>query len=218
MRGKKLEINIGMRVGQLTVLRRIEGRRNKHGHMLWECKCDCGKTKEIKATYLQNGVVQSCGCQASQGRPKGHGLCKTKEYYVYRNILTGVKKYGVSLCKQWKTFKGFQEDYPSIPKGQWLIRKNWNKGYYPSNMMLTNSSAPLRRKLGVELNGKVYTFAELAKKYRLKESTLKYRLRHGYSVERALTEPLHLGYNQKPRSKAYLKSNKLEGKFKRLKQ
>jgi hypothetical protein len=41
-----------------------------------------------------------------------------------------------------------------------------------------------------EYNGRSMTLAEWAKEYGLKANTLHYRIKRGWSIERALTEPL----------------------------
>jgi 5-methylcytosine-specific restriction endonuclease McrA len=51
---------IGMRFGQLTVIR--QGEKQEKGQSgFWICKCDCGKIKPIRRLALVKGV-SSCGC------------------------------------------------------------------------------------------------------------------------------------------------------------
>ena len=50
----------GRRFGRLTAVRPTDERRN--GHVIWECKCDCGSTKFVPSSYLRNGTTTSCGC------------------------------------------------------------------------------------------------------------------------------------------------------------
>lgn len=49
-----------MEFGLLKALRIIG--KDSHGNILWECKCSCGNTKNVGATYLKKGTVRSCGC------------------------------------------------------------------------------------------------------------------------------------------------------------
>ena len=46
----------GLKFGKLTVIRFNSTTR------LWECKCECGNTKEVKGSNLINKRVMSCGC------------------------------------------------------------------------------------------------------------------------------------------------------------
>ena len=59
-RGKDLT---GQRFGWLTAIREIDER--KKGHIMWECKCDCGNTKIVRASTLLRGATISCGCARS---------------------------------------------------------------------------------------------------------------------------------------------------------
>lgn len=43
------------RFGRLTALRYV-------GNSQWECKCDCGNIKTIRADSLKRGLTKSCGC------------------------------------------------------------------------------------------------------------------------------------------------------------
>ena len=50
---------IGERYGRLLVLEKAPSR---HGYARWLCKCDCGRTKDVSGTCLQQGRIKSCGC------------------------------------------------------------------------------------------------------------------------------------------------------------
>lgn len=52
----------GRAFGRLTVLRRV-GHRGEY--ILWRCRCECGKEKDISAATLRNGNTNSCGCLRS---------------------------------------------------------------------------------------------------------------------------------------------------------
>jgi hypothetical protein len=51
----------GHKFGRLFVLRDT-GRNNGSGSPYWECRCDCGKIKQIDASALRRGATISCGC------------------------------------------------------------------------------------------------------------------------------------------------------------
>jgi len=58
--GKTTKINrTGMRYGRLLVTSQAP---SKHGYARWWCLCDCGKTKNVSGTCLQQGRIKSCGC------------------------------------------------------------------------------------------------------------------------------------------------------------
>ncbi len=58
---KKNSIDLtGQQFGKLTVIRRSD-HSDRHG-LLWLCRCDCGKEKEISGCLLRAGKIKSCGC------------------------------------------------------------------------------------------------------------------------------------------------------------
>ena len=59
-RGNQAEDLTNKRFGKLTVLYSLEERKN--GHIIWHCKCDCGKERDVVAGSLKSGNTKSCGC------------------------------------------------------------------------------------------------------------------------------------------------------------
>lgn len=59
------------RFGRLIVLKLI-GRINNR--TLWECRCDCGKVKQIDSCSLRQGHIKSCGCLAVERTKEVHSL------------------------------------------------------------------------------------------------------------------------------------------------
>ena len=57
-------IEIGFRVGQLTVQAATENRKN--GYTVWECRCDCGTELEISEDALVHGNYVRCGCRKQE--------------------------------------------------------------------------------------------------------------------------------------------------------
>jgi hypothetical protein len=58
--GKALDLT-GQSFGKLVVLENT-GKRDKYGMILWHCRCDCGKEREVPGTLLKSGNTKSCGC------------------------------------------------------------------------------------------------------------------------------------------------------------
>ena len=52
---------VGNKYGKLTVIRDT-GKRNKHQNIIYECLCDCGKSKQTTAVSLTQAKTLSCGC------------------------------------------------------------------------------------------------------------------------------------------------------------
>lgn len=90
--------------GKITALF-DDGTRDKHGKILWYCKCDCGNEKYINCQSLTRNLTKSCGCVA-----------KSKEYNIndkYGELLivdilekSGSKKIKV-LCSCGNIFEMF---------------------------------------------------------------------------------------------------------------
>ena len=49
----------GKRYGKLVVLGRSH--KNKHGHWIWKCQCDCGNIHYVDTNLLNEGHTKSCG-------------------------------------------------------------------------------------------------------------------------------------------------------------
>lgn len=54
----------GQRFGRLTAVCPTD--RRLCGHVVWECRCDCGRTAFVPRNNLIRGNTQSCGCMHSQ--------------------------------------------------------------------------------------------------------------------------------------------------------
>lgn len=53
----------GKTFGKLTALRCVDGTRSRG---VWECRCACGKMKNVKYHSLTQGDTTSCGCSRAQ--------------------------------------------------------------------------------------------------------------------------------------------------------
>lgn len=72
---KRVDIT-GLRSGRLLVVKCTNNKDNR-GNYLWECKCDCGNTSYVAATYLTTKKTQSCGCVREE---KSHLPKRSKDY------------------------------------------------------------------------------------------------------------------------------------------
>ena len=82
-----------MRFGRLTVERMIY---KKGEHTKAVCKCDCGNTIEVVATYLTSGDTTSCGCY------KAERIMETNT----KDFSGMVSDYGVEfICQDYKNNK-----------------------------------------------------------------------------------------------------------------
>ena len=57
----------GKRYGSLTAVRPTGKRR--HASVVWECRCDCGRTAEYSYAELEYSHIMSCGCEQHPSVP-----------------------------------------------------------------------------------------------------------------------------------------------------
>jgi hypothetical protein len=64
----KLKDITGQRYGKLVAIK-YTGEIKNHS-AVWECKCDCGNSVEVKVKHLLSGATRSCGCLKSESHIK----------------------------------------------------------------------------------------------------------------------------------------------------
>lgn len=128
---------LGRKFGLLTV---AQIKKTAHGHMWAMCKCNCGGERLANPKKLISGKALDCGCCATARNGKYH-----ISYYVWQTMMRrchdpkngGYKGYGgrgISVCKEWHTFRGFLLSFPPRPSKEYQIdRIDVNGNYEPSN-------------------------------------------------------------------------------------
>ncbi len=66
----------GQRFDKLIVIGQCG--RDKNGHILWLCRCDCGSETIVISSNLKINYTKSCGCSHIGGNNLKHGHCKNK--------------------------------------------------------------------------------------------------------------------------------------------
>lgn len=112
----------GRRFGQLTVIGRAPN--DKHGNILWYCKCDCGGEKETRANALTSGKATSCGCVQKRRSAEAHtrhGYHGSRLYNIWSNMkgrcstesCSFYERYGgrgITVCQEWlDNFEAFRD-------------------------------------------------------------------------------------------------------------
>lgn len=191
----------GNRYGMLIVLSRRKIEKNIKPR--WKCKCDCGNTSIHFGYDLKKGT-KSCGCL--RGKSSTHGMSYTRIYKVWRSMIDrcrnqnhhAYKDYGgrgIIVCDRWLiSFENFYADMGSRPDGTSIDRKNNDGNYEPGNCRWATMKEQSRNKRStrnITHNGITMT----AKEWSLKlsngrdEGLVGYRVRAGWTHEKALTPP-----------------------------
>jgi hypothetical protein len=71
---------LNSRFGRYIVIR--DYGKNKNGHQLWLCRCDCGVEKVAEAANLLFGNTQSCGCLALEVRSHPFGQAAFSQLFT----------------------------------------------------------------------------------------------------------------------------------------
>lgn len=200
----------GQRFGRLTVIERAE---NKGEQTAWRCKCDCGKIVDVRGGNLKSGHTTSCGCYWSEVVPQinhelnyRHGLTQTKLNRAWANMryrcnnpnCKSYKNYGgrgISICEEWDVFENFMEWSlkNGFCEGASLDRIDNNGNYEPSNcrwVSMKTQGNNRRTNHFVTYKGETHTIKEWSEITGIKWSTIKERLKKGWTTEDALTKPI----------------------------
>ena len=193
----------GKKFGYWTVLSRAKN--NQHGGSIWLCKCECGKERAVSAQGLKNGTSKSCGCHKNDYN-RIHGGKGTRIYEIWRQMIYRCEKKkhhaypkyggrGITVCVEWHNFVKFREwsfsnGYDNTNS---IDRIDNNKGYSPDNCRWTDSVTQMNNRNichKLKFNGEKLTISQWAKKLEIPRSTLFNRLKRGWDIKNALTEPI----------------------------
>lgn len=212
-RGGNFKDISGMKFGKLTAVSPVAS--NRHGKVRWLCRCECGGTREVLGNHLRNGSTKSCGClivatnKATGIAKRVHGASKTDEHRIWSGMINRCtnrrdpiyERYGargITVCKRWlKSFVAFLQDMGPRPSPLHTIeRVNNDRGYCPSNCRWATRLEQARNRRSTRrltYNGTTLTMTEWAVKIGMDRGTLWRRLKRGWPIAKALTEPLIQG-------------------------
>lgn len=201
----------GTTSGRLTALSDA-GAHPTSGNTMVRCLCSCGNESVKAWSAVCSGRAKSCGClRVEQAKANGfasrkHGMRNTKEYATWRGIFVrcydenapNYPKYGgrgITVCERWHTFENFYADMGARPDNKHSIdRIDVDGPYSPENCRWATNNEQQRNKQNtvlVEWAGEKLCVREWEDRLGFPKEVIYNRLRSGWLVERAMTEPLH---------------------------
>ena len=176
---------------------------------MWRCECDCGNQVVVAGGSIRSGDTRSCGCyniDALRKNKRTHGLTESSEYRTWCHMKArchtptddDYKNYGargIYVCERWrKSFEAFLADMGPRPSSRHTIERVDNNGpYSPENCCWLERVYQNRNKRNVRRithDGLTRTPQEWARVVGIDWRRIDDRLRKGWTVKRALTEPL----------------------------
>lgn len=209
--GKLIDLT-GQRFGRLTVISFAGWTTDRRAK--WLCRCDCGKWHIVRGSHLRSGNVQSCGCYRKevlvsclrQRIEDADGHSKTRLYVIWQGMRMRCynpsngqyKRYGgrgIGICTDWNNWDNFYK---------WAIENGYSDDltidridvdgdYSPENCRWVDYTVQANnttRNVRYTFDGENHTISEWVRLKGISQSALRSRLRSGWPVERALTEPV----------------------------
>lgn len=176
------------------------------------CRCDCGKEKPVRFSYLIELRSRSCrSCsnrELTNGMKHGHAPRGTvsPEYSSWRAMLSRCERAadisyanyggrGISVCHGWRdSFEQFLLDIgprPSLDHS--LDRIDVNGDYEPANCRWATrreQGANRRSNVNLQWAGKLQSVAAWSRELGIKKITLYKRLGRGWSADATLGTPV----------------------------
>lgn len=198
---------LNRKFGRLIPIKRIS--RNRRSY--WICNCDCGNQTTVRRDGLLSGRIVSCGCYNKERAKKGdnhrkHGKQGTRLYRIWQAMITRCnnlnqseyKNYGgrgITVCDEW--LHDFQAFYDwAMANGyddSLTIDRIDNDGNYsPSNCRWATRKEQANNKSNNVLLaycGITKTVAEWSEIQKIPARVINWRIKHKWSVEKALKTP-----------------------------
>jgi hypothetical protein len=205
MKHWKFKDYTGKRFGRLVVLNQSEYQISLQGRksVMWNCVCDCGTNKVIRADDLRSNRTTSCGCYQKEVRTT-HG-CSQKSgvgYESWRAMKkrclnesdSNFKNYGgrgINVCDRWKnSFEHFISDMGFPPSKRHSIERVQNSGNYePENCrwaLIQEQARNKRNNHNLTINGVTKCIFDWAKESPVDHTNIYRRLMRGFTPEMAV--------------------------------
>lgn len=175
-------------------------------------RCDCGTEKPMGLHHIKHGRTVSCGCEAARraaSRFTKHGAYRTPAYKSWNAMMQrchneaneSYPEYGgrgIRVCPEWHGAQGYHRFIAYVgerPRGHTIDRIDNNLGYQPGNVRWATVKAQQNNRRvskPITFNGETMNARDWAARLGMGKNTVSERLRAGWTIERALTEPAHM--------------------------
>lgn len=181
--------------------------KSRFGELLWNCKCECGTEKAVKAAILRKGESTSCGCLHREAVTT-HGMSKTRTFKSWDTMkqrcfnpnAVDFDRYGgrgIKVCERWRTsFSAFLEDMGERPEGCSLDRIDNDGDYEPDNCHWATRSDQQRNtrvSIWLTINGESKSIVEWAKIALVNITSMRRRYHAGWKHEDIVFKPATKG-------------------------
>lgn len=204
-------LHVGQICGRLKILgiRRETRLTRKKGFYVADCLCECGVAVMGKrVSLIASGNTRSCGCLKIERHPYKHreAANRTKEYMTWSAIKqrcynpksAAYDRYGgrdIAMSDRWiYSYVNFLHDVGRAPSPYHSIERIDNNGNYePGNVRWATHREQQRNKSTnkfITFREETMIIADWAAKIGIDASLLARRLSRGWSIEKALTQPL----------------------------
>lgn len=197
--------------GYWTVLKPIGP--NKHGSIMWLCRCRCGVEKSIDGQSLRKGISLSCRCKklgAKMTRGETRKGKPTPEFSAYhgakgRCCNANNDKFpdygGRGIKFLFESFEEFLAEVGRRPSPKHTLNRINNDGHYePGNVEwadATTQSRNRRNNISITANGKTQTMIDWSAESGLKFETIVSRIYlYHWCHQCAVTLPVIAGTRQ----------------------
>lgn len=202
---------VGVHHDYITIVKVLD-ERDKRKAQMYLCRCDCGKEFKKPSDGLFN--IKSCGCMRKKivgNKNTKHGGSATRLYVIWscmkeRCYNANMPSYcdyggrGIGVCPEWKnSFAAFRKwaeetDYNEKAKtGECTLdRIDFNGNYEPNNCRWTNMKEQQNNRRDnrrITFKNETHTLSEWADIVGINYKALHRRLKQGWTIERAFTEP-----------------------------
>lgn len=213
VKNKKGFIKIGDTFNLLTVQKIYDKPMRNTTVKACDCICACGNLKQgILARNLITGNVKSCGCLLKKELDKNsynykrrcvsQNMSQSRIYMIWQDMKRrcynpnrkNYKHYGgkgIIVCNEWLNFNNFYNwaKEHGYNEKMTIERKDNNKNYCPDNctwIPRNKQSENLTKNHYLTINNETHPLNTWAKMLNIPNSTIRERLKRGWTVEEAL--------------------------------